>query len=281
MNLVHNIAHIRNRIAILFRMIGQKLDMFSALVVHVRNRRCDIEYGGVTYSFSVPNYLCQYRVDTYSTKEPETLTWIDSFFEKSIFWDVGANIGLYSIYAAKNRGCRVWSFEPSVFNLEVLARNIDLNALSSNVFLMPIAIGEKTGIGLLHLSSTDWGGALSTFDKTFGFDGKPLKQVFEYATYAVTLDDAVDKLDLPTPDFLKIDVDGIEHLILAGGGRMLRSVKSVLVEISNEFEEQGTLSRKYLEAAGLVLVETDYDNLARKESQQCLIGTVNQIWTRK
>ena len=79
--------------------------------------------------FSVPNKLNNYRVDTFSTKEPETLDWIDKITENSIIWDIGANVGLYSIYAAKSKNCKVYAFEPSVFNLELLARNIYINNL--------------------------------------------------------------------------------------------------------------------------------------------------------
>jgi len=52
-------------------------------------------------------------------KEPDTLMWIDKIPEHSVFWDVGANVGLYSCYAAKARNCIVFAFEPSVFNLRV------------------------------------------------------------------------------------------------------------------------------------------------------------------
>ena len=77
-------------------------------------------------SFFVPNQLTQYRVDTFFTKEPETLRWIDNFTKKKkiIFWDIGANIGLYSIYAAlKHQDIEIHSFEPSSSNLRVLSRN--------------------------------------------------------------------------------------------------------------------------------------------------------------
>jgi FkbM family methyltransferase len=48
----------------------------------------------------------------------------------SVLWDIGANVGLYSCYAVKARDCRVFAFEPSVFNLELLARNIFLNGIA-------------------------------------------------------------------------------------------------------------------------------------------------------
>ena len=60
--------------------------------------------------FYTPNNLVKWRVKTFFTKEPDTLKWIDNFKEDEIFWDIGANIGLYSLYAAK----KVWVVsEPS------------------------------------------------------------------------------------------------------------------------------------------------------------------------
>ena len=70
------------------------------------------------FKFYVPNPLSLYRAKTFSTKEPDTLGWIDSLDKSSIMWDIGANIGLYSIYAAKCRNIKVFAFEPSVYNLE-------------------------------------------------------------------------------------------------------------------------------------------------------------------
>ena len=77
--------------------------------------------------FFVPNKLLNWRVDTFFTKEPETLEWIDNFEKKEnlIFWDIGANIGLYSIYnSLKNPKSTTIAFEPSSSNLRILTRNI-------------------------------------------------------------------------------------------------------------------------------------------------------------
>ena len=60
--------------------------------------------------FFVPNDLTQFRANTFFTKEPDTLNWIDSFKKNSVFWDVGSNIGLYSCYAAKKKKLRCFCF---------------------------------------------------------------------------------------------------------------------------------------------------------------------------
>ena len=89
------------------------------------NNTIKICHKEVSLIFSVPNNWALSRATTFSSKEPDTLNWIDSFDPDVVFWDVGANIGLYSIYTAlKKKNSTVISFEPSVFNLELLARNI-------------------------------------------------------------------------------------------------------------------------------------------------------------
>ena len=78
-------------------------------------------------NFFIPNQTTQWRVETFFTKEPETLEWIDGFVnsKKIIFWDIGANIGLYSIYAAlKYPNIEIISIETSTIILRVLSRYI-------------------------------------------------------------------------------------------------------------------------------------------------------------
>ena len=108
--------------------------------------------------FSAPNSLNRYRIDSFSTKEPETLEWIDNFPPESVLWDIGANIGLYSCYAAKARSCKVFAFEPSIFNLELLARNIYLNQLTSDVVIIPLPLSNNLGISTLSMTTREWGG---------------------------------------------------------------------------------------------------------------------------
>ena len=106
---------------------------FNHILNSAMQRVFEVSHDGLRLKILTPNSLCEWRAKTFSTKEPETLEWIDSMQKDSILWDVGANIGLYSIYAAKRQNCSVWAFEPSVFNLELLARNISVNGLSKQI----------------------------------------------------------------------------------------------------------------------------------------------------
>jgi FkbM family methyltransferase len=229
--------------------------------------------------FAVPNNLNRFRVNSFSTKEPETLEWIDGFPRDSVVWDVGANVGLYSCYAAKARSCKVFAFEPSVFNLELLARNIYLNRLTTSVAIVPLPLSNNLGFSTLNMTSTEWGGALSTFGQEYGWDGHKMNQVFNFQTIGLSADDAVRLMSLPQPNYIKIDVDGIEHLILNGAQQVLNKVNGVLIEVNDDFPEQADQCNKLLLEAGLILKEKRHSEMF--DSAEALGGKVwNQIWIR-
>jgi len=182
-------------------------------------KRVDVSHNGISLTLCTPTERVGWRANTFSTKEPETLEWIDSFVPDSVVWDVGANIGLYSLYAAKKRSCRVYSFEPSIFNLELFGRNIWLNVLVDKITIVPIPLSSDIFEGNLNMSSMKWGGALSTFGAEYGHDGSPLEKEFQFRTIGISMDQVADLLKISPPRYLKIDVDGIEHLIIEGGAK--------------------------------------------------------------
>ena len=65
------------------------------------------------FNFFVPNKLIKFRVNTFYSKEPETLEWIDSFEKESCFWDIGANIGLYSVYCGVKKNAEIFFTNPN------------------------------------------------------------------------------------------------------------------------------------------------------------------------
>ena len=194
--------------------------------------------------FFVPNQLLEWRVDTYFSKEPETLEWIDSFQEKEnlIFWDIGANIGLYSIYnSLKHPKSTTIAFEPSSSNLRVLTRNISINNLEKNIKVISMPLTNKKNI-FQEMKEGQFieGGALNSFGEKFDFEGKEFKPTMKYNLLGTTINYFLENSILDIPDYIKIDVDGIEHLILEGGDKFLnnKKVKSLSIEINENFKEQ-------------------------------------------
>lgn len=252
--------------------------LFGRMTANAMGLTRTVAHGKVSLTFAAPNALARARADTLSTKEPETLDWIDGIPEGSTVWDIGANVGLYTCYAAKARGCRVFAFEPSVFNLELLARNIFLNGLTDRVVIVPLPLSESLGVSKLNMSSTDWGGAMSTFGQAYGHDGKSLAKVFEFPTVGLSMADAAALLKIPMPDYIKMDVDGIEHLILKGGGGVLAAAKGVLIEINDEFAAQAGGAGESLRSAGFTLKEKKQADVRLTGGAS---GTFNQIWVKK
>jgi FkbM family methyltransferase len=253
--------------------------LFDQILSNAMGNIFPVTHNGVELRLTTPNPLCTWRAKTFSAKEPETLEWIDSMEERSIMWDVGANIGLYALYAAKKNKCQVLAFEPSIFNLETLARNIYENQLTSQICIVPLPLNTKFGPSLLHMSTTEWGGALSTFDKNFGWDGHAIRQVFEFQTFGISMDDGVKVMGMQQPDYIKMDVDGLEHFILKGGAGTLLQVKSVLIEINDDFKDQAEQCALLLNQSGLVLKEKRNSEMI-SSSTTGFSNSFNQIWVR-
>ena len=247
------------------------------LVKYIFEQKRNINYKNIKLAFYSPNRLNKFRIDTFSSKEPETLSWIEKFNQDSIYWDIGANIGLYSCYAAKLKNCKVYAFEPSIFNLEILTKNVFLNQLSNNVTIISFPIIDKLKESEFKMSMTDWGGSVSTFGEDYKYDGSKLKKEFSYNTVGLSMDECVDVLKIRQPNYIKIDVDGIEHLILKGGARTLNKAKSVLVEVDENFALQAEKTEEYLTKAGLRLKEKLHSDLMEKSKFKSVF---NQIWEK-
>ena len=195
-------------------------------------------------NFFIPNQLTDWRIETFFTKEPETLEWIDSFEKKDkiIFWDIGANIGLYSIYSVlRNKNVSTISFEPSTSNLRVLSRNISINNLENKIKILSVPLSNKEN-QFLTMNEGDFieGGALNTFGENYDFAGELFDTKMKYKILGTTIKNLLDNNILEIPNYIKIDVDGIEHLILEGAGEYLKDkkIKSLSIEINENFKEQ-------------------------------------------
>jgi FkbM family methyltransferase len=175
-----------------------------------------------------------WRVNTFWTKEPETLRWIDTFKPDDLFIDIGANIGLYSLYAAFSRGVQVIAFEPESLNYALLNRNIFLNRIDSKIKAYSLALSNELAFNAIHLSLFMEGASCHNFKEKLNFKHEPLSPEFSQGCFSMSLDDLIEKQLIPVPQHIKIDVDGIEHKILEGAKQPLKNsaVQSVLVELN-------------------------------------------------
>ncbi|MBF0244952.1 MAG: FkbM family methyltransferase [Planctomycetes bacterium] len=212
------------------------------------------------------------------TKEPETLEWIGTFAQDDILWDIGANVGVYSLYAAK-KGHRVLSFEPSPSNYYLISRNIELNGLDDRISAYCVAFNDESKLDTLFMSNTELGSALSTFGEETDWQGKPMSTALRQSMLGFSVDDFVRDFHPPFPGHIKLDVDGIENKILRGAPKTLadRRLKSVLVELDLERRDYLKEVTSLLEGAGLRLFRKEH---APECEQGPFSSVYNHIFTR-
>ncbi|MFM9002127.1 MAG: FkbM family methyltransferase [Acidimicrobiaceae bacterium] len=242
--------------------LGQSFLTLSTLFTINQTRQTNIRNQKISFSYVSDTWLPRRFLDV-ERLEPDTLSWIDEMSEGSMLWDIGANVGGYSIYAAISKETNVYAFEPSPFNLEFLARNIWLNNLEDKITVIPIALSEFASKAPFVMKRIEWAGSGSSFfeSETANYDNKN----FKYNTISLPADRLLEIFNIPFPNYLKLDVDGIEALILSGAKEVLSRTTSVLVEVQHSTLEK-QLIHKCLEEAGLT---------KQKVARQ------NEIWIRQ
>lgn len=232
--------------------------------------------------FFTPNHLIKWLADSFLQKEPETIEWIDSFKGKIIFWDIGANIGLYSIYAAiKHKNIQVISFEPSVNNLRILSRNISINNLEEKIIINQFPLTNKKNKYLLMRDNTFIeGSALSVFGENFNHSGKRMLSKNQYKIYGTTIDYLLNNKILDFPNYIKIDVDGLEHIILNGAKKSLinKKIKSISIEINEKFKVQYNKILKIMKKNNFILKQKKRNSFFYRDKQ--FAKTYNYIFSR-
>ena len=189
--------------------------------------------------YHVPNKTCLTRVQTLLSKEPDTITWLAALPEGATFLDVGANVGMYSIFASVVRGARVFAFEPEAQNFSVLCRNIMANNLAGRVDAWCAAVSDKSGFDRIFLSDVAAGGSGHSFGEEVDFQLRPWPARFGQGSYATTVDALVQDGVIEVPGYIKIDVDGFDHKVIHGGLTTLRDprVRSVIIELNTNLSE--------------------------------------------
>lgn len=201
-----------------------------------------IRVGKRTIKYECVSLVTLWRAKTLLTKEPDTIEWIDSFSNGELLYDIGANVGIYSIYAA-SKGVTVIAFEPESQNYAQLNRNIFLNQFQNRITGLGIAVGQSSAIDNLYLSTFTVGGAINNLGSSVNYNHQPMESAFKQGVMSISLDDLIEKYNLPIPNHIKIDVDGLESDIIFGAKKTLSHVelKSVLVELNDDLPEDANV----------------------------------------
>ena len=185
------------------------------------------------FNLFISNDIEGWRRSTFWEKEPETIHWIQCFDNREVFIDVGANIGIYSLYAASiYGGMRIYSIEPQLENFQALSFNIYLNEFK-NIQAHQVGLTGYNGPGTFYTQENMAGASGGQMSEHPGeYNGKG------YDVPALTFD-SFCKQNKIHPSHIKIDIDGGELQVIEGMRDVLRDpcLKSILIEVPIEDKE--------------------------------------------
>lgn len=165
----------------------------------------------------------RYRAETFLTKEPETIAWIDDMKPGEVLYDVGANVGVYTLYAA-SRGIQVVAIEPVLENYVRLVQNIETNRFNTTV--IPI-YGAAGGFPSDEISLSNIGinnNTIGASGAQVGMYGSISRRIFMMPLEKIARECG------NIIDHVKIDVDGQEESVISSV--YYRPIKSFLIEIN-------------------------------------------------
>jgi FkbM family methyltransferase len=146
-----------------------------------------------------------------------------------VAYDIGAHVGFITLALAKSvrKGGRVLAFEPVPTNIALLEELVALNGLENVVRIVPFAVANMK----VEQRMLIWGSS-STHLLEAAVKEQQAGQCQSITVRCSTLDSFVFEQDNPAPDFLKIDVEGAEGLVLEGALLTLKTYSpTMLVEI--------------------------------------------------
>jgi FkbM family methyltransferase len=189
--------------------------------------------------FNVTNRKTLVRAVTLFRKEPVTIDWIRTFKENEIFFDIGANIGQFTIFAGIVSKCKIFAFEPESNNFQGLNKNILINNLNQKIEAYPIGISDKTKFTKLYLDQFFTGSSFNSVDYEVDFSLNKKKFKLSQGIFCTSLNDLLEKWNFQIPNYLKIDVDGIESKIIEKSEKIIsnKNLKSILIELNTKRKE--------------------------------------------
>lgn len=222
------------------------------------------EYGGIKmYS---GHYRIRHRNNYGFTKEKDLTNFIDYLPSNTVMWDVGANVGYFSLYAAK-KGMKVLAFEPDQITCGVLNKNIFLNNSSNNIIAIPLALNDENKVSTFFMRNFKPANAYNTFDRSTNEWGKEFLAEFTQGAIGMRGNDLIldgNLADFSNPEFVKIDVDGNELKVIRGMSEVLKKAKYLCAELGSENKEFTKIQEILLELGYKEIDDERFVDLERK-----------------
>lgn len=209
---------------------------------------------GLTWLVTPRNHVDRRHLEPggHEPLQRETLIGLLDRHPPDLFFDIGANFGLYSLVVAQRYRCPVWAFEPDPRNFMQLGANVLVNGLEGRIAAIPRAVSRRSGrIGLVRASDRSTGRTRTA---------PPTEEAPDEAAGEWVDAVAIDALDLPPAERIaaKIDVEGAEDDVIAGMTALLSRSRGVLQIEILPGQGDGTVSRlRALGYAEAVRIEHD------------------------
>ena len=192
------------------------------------------------------------RIKAYEEDEPDTLAWIESFEEDSVFFDVGSNIGGFSFIANMiHDSIKAYCFEPNFENHYCAVKTCILNGIE-NIFPINVAVHKEDRFDTFFYDMLEvgakgnFGDELKEKLKKSQY-GNPFRRGIKgkVGTIGLSLDSLVYNFNIPKPDYIKIDVDGNELFVLQGAKRLMQNSvpKQIVVEVDYKIYTDGEIDK--------------------------------------
>jgi len=170
--------------------------------------------------------------------DPNNMYLIEELFAKktyNTFFDIGANIGVYSLIAAYQSDIKAFAFEPHPLTFRFLKENINTNNMNSRVTCHQLALSDSDGT----MSFTDDpGSSVNRLVKDNELNDNVL-------TVETLTGDSFCKQHAVQPDVIKIDVEGFESNVLSGFTQHLPNVQLIFIETFKQGETTKILTENY------------------------------------
>jgi len=163
---------------------------------------------------------------------------LDEVGEGDVVWDVGACIGTYACLAA-DHGAHVVAVEPEPANHSRLRENLARNTSTDRWTATPVALADRDGHARLRSDFQETGSghhylapeSLESVDT----ESQPASEANSTdRTLAVASGDTLVRRGIPSPDVIKMDVQGAEHVVIDGLSETLEDVRAVFVEVHSD-----------------------------------------------
>jgi FkbM family methyltransferase len=182
----------------------------------------DVDHNGHKYRLHIEDWIQENLFFLREYEKAELIAMSDCLKEKSVFIDIGANFGIYSLYASKiisNQG-KIIAFEPFSENYKKLEVNIQLNGLNQ-IQIEKMAVGDADSSTIIYYDKKERNLGMATLN--------PVEGAIKETVTIIKLDSYIKAQKIGRIDFIKIDIEGFEYAAIMGMKKTIQEHKPILL----------------------------------------------------